>query len=192
MPIVNAFVAVAVTVIAALPSKLTPLIVRAVCNAVAVLALPVNAPVNPVDVTLVKPANVVDVAPNAVDVEPIVTELFVKLALAMLDNVLELPLIVLLVNVSAPANVANVPVVGNVTLVVAVDVNVVAKAPLVVKLPPSVIVLPLLFTPVPPYCPATAVPCQVPVPIVPTLVKLEPVTPEPRVVALSTLVPLIV
>ena len=95
----------------------------------------------------------------------------------MLDNVLELPLIVLLVNVSEPANVANVPVVGNVTLVVAVEVKVVANAPLVVKLPPSVIVLPLLFIPVPPYCPATIVPCQIPVPIVPTLVKLLAVTP---------------
>ena len=145
MPIVNAPVAVAVIVIAALPSKLTPLIARAVCKAVAVLALPVNAPVNPVDVTLVKPANVVELAPKLIAVEPIVVLLFVKLALAMLDNVLELPLIVLLVNVSVPANVANVPVVGNVTLVVAVDVNVVAKAPLVVKLPPRVIVLPLLL-----------------------------------------------
>ena len=34
-------------------------------------------------------------------------------------------------------------------------------------------------------------PCHVPVPMVPTEVKLDPVTPEPRVVALSTDVPLI-
>jgi len=57
----------------------------------------------------------------------------------------------LLVSVSVPSNVANVPVVGKVTVVVAVDVNVVANAPDVVRFPPSVIVLPLLFTPVPPY-----------------------------------------
>ena len=49
----------------------------------AVLALPVKAPVKPVDVTLVKPANVVDVAPNAVDVEPIVTVLLDSLLLAI-------------------------------------------------------------------------------------------------------------
>ena len=98
---------------------------------------------------------------------------------------------VLLVNVSVPARVANVPLVGSVTLVVDVVVKVVANAPEVVKLPPSVIVLPELFTPVPPYCPATRVPCQVPVPIVPTVVKLEVTTAEPRVVAFRTEVPAI-
>ena len=61
---------------------------------------------------------------------------------------------VLLVRVSAPAKVANVPVVGNVTEVRAVEVNVVAKAPEVVKLPPSVIVLPVFATPVPPLAPS--------------------------------------
>ena len=65
-------------------------------------------------------------------------------------------LIVLFVSVSLPSNVDNVPVVGNVTLVAAVTVNVVAKFPLVVnelavvRLPPRVIVLVPLFTPVPP------------------------------------------
>ena len=44
---------------------------------------------------------------------------------------------VLLVNVSEPAKVAKVPVVGKVTFVVAVVVNVVAKAPEVVKFPAS-------------------------------------------------------
>jgi hypothetical protein len=58
---------------------------------------------------------------------------------------------VLLVKVSEPANVAKVPVVGNVTEVVAVAVSVVANAPEVVKLPPNVIVLPVFATPVPPY-----------------------------------------
>ena len=63
---------------------------------------------------------------------------------------------VLLVKVSVPANVAIVPVVGKVILVAPVLVNVVLKLPAVVKslavkiLPPNVIVLPELFTPVPP------------------------------------------
>jgi hypothetical protein len=58
---------------------------------------------------------------------------------------------VLFVSVSVPARVARVPVVGRVTLVVAVAVIVVAKAPDVVKSPPRVIVLPVFATPVPPY-----------------------------------------
>ena len=62
----------------------------------------------------------------------------------MVDNVL-------LVKVSEPARVANVPVVGRVIEVLAVYVKVVVKAPEVVKLPPTVIVLPVLATPVPPY-----------------------------------------
>ena len=64
--------------------------------------------------------------------------------------------IVLLVNVSVPANVPMVPVVGKVILVGAVLTKVVLKLPEVVKslavkiLPPKVIVLDPLFTPVPP------------------------------------------
>ena len=57
---------------------------------------------------------------------------------------------VLLVKVSVPANVLKVPVVGKVTLVVAVVVKVVANAPEVVKFPPRVIVFDALFIPVPP------------------------------------------
>ena len=70
--------------------------------------------------------------------------------------------IVLLVKVSVPAKVAIVPVVGKVIFVAPVLVNVVLKLPAVVKslavkiLPPRVIVLPELLTPVPPYCPAIA------------------------------------
>jgi hypothetical protein len=60
---------------------------------------------------------------------------------------------VLLVRVSVPANVDNVPVVGKVMAVVAVAVRVVAKAPDVVRLPPSVIVLLVFATPVPPLAP---------------------------------------
>ena len=64
--------------------------------------------------------------------------------------------IVLLVNVSVPAKVAIVPVVGKVILVGAVLTKVVLKLPEVVKslavktLPPKVIVLDPLLTPVPP------------------------------------------
>lgn len=62
-----------------------------------------------------------------------------------------------------------VPDVGKVMFVAPVTVNVVANAPEVVRLPPSVIVLPVFATPVPPYCPATSVPCHTPVLIVPML-----------------------
>ena len=64
--------------------------------------------------------------------------------------------IVLFVKVSVPANVASVPVVGKVIFVAPVLVKVVLKLPAVVKslavkiLPPKVIVLLPLFTPVPP------------------------------------------
>ena len=63
---------------------------------------------------------------------------------------------VLFVNVSVPAKVAMVPVVGKVILVSPTLVKVVLKVPAVanvlavVILPPNVIVLPALFTPVPP------------------------------------------
>ena len=57
---------------------------------------------------------------------------------------------VLFVKVSVPPNVLKVPVVGRVTLVAAVLVNVVVIAPDVVKFPPSVIVFDPLFIPVPP------------------------------------------
>ena len=81
----------------------------------------------------------------------------------------------LLVKVSAPAKVAKVPVMGKVTFVAAVVVKVVAKAPDVVKLPPSVMVLPELLTPVPPYWPAIKVPFHVPLVIVPAVVnEVEP------------------
>ena len=62
---------------------------------------------------------------------------------------------VLFVNVSEPANVANLPVAGKVTFVLASAVNVVLKAPEVTKFPPKVIVLSRLLTPVPPFLPKT-------------------------------------
>ena len=49
-----------------------------VCNAVAVLALPVNAPVNVVAVTDVNPASVVAVAPSEMLVDRTVIELLVS------------------------------------------------------------------------------------------------------------------
>ena len=55
-----------------------------------------------------------------------------------------------------------------------------------VKLPPSVIVLLPLFIPVPPYVGSTIVPCQTPVPIVPTCCRLLLTTAPPSVVLLST------
>ena len=70
--------------------------------------------------------------------------------------------IVLFVKVSVPAKVAIVPVVGSVILVSPILVKVVLKFPTVVKslavkiLPPSVMVLLPLFTPVPPKVPAIA------------------------------------
>ena len=68
--------------------------------------------------------------------------------------------IVLFFKVSEPSKVARTPLVGKVTFVAPTLVNVVLKVPAVVNalavliLPPKVIVLPVLFTPVPPYCPA--------------------------------------
>ena len=70
--------------------------------------------------------------------------------------------IVLFVKVSAPVKVASVPVVGKVKLVGAELINVVLKPPDVIKslaveiFPPKVIVLPVLFTPVPPNSPVIA------------------------------------
>ena len=48
-----------------------------------------------------------------------------------------------------------------------------------------------VVAPVPPYAIPIAVPCHTPVAIVPTDVRLDEVTPEPRVLELKTEVPLI-
>lgn len=77
------------------------------------------------------------------------------------------PLIVLFVKASDPARVASVPVVGSVTFVAPVLVRVIEFAPLVTKLPPSVIVLLPLFTPVPPFVPAIC-------PVIPTVIEPAP------------------
>ena len=73
VPIVRALGLAAVIVIAAEPSNATPLILRGVKSFVAVSALPVSAPVNPVDVTDVRPASIVDDDPRAIAVVPTVT-----------------------------------------------------------------------------------------------------------------------
>ena len=89
---------------------------------------------------------------------------------------------VLLVNVSVPSNVANVPDTGKVTAVFAVVVNAVVKAPEVVKLPPNVIVFPVLLTPVPPFAP-TSIPPKLIAPLAaeagvkPVVLPLKVVTP---------------
>jgi len=81
-----------------------------------------------------------------------------------------------------PVNVANVPVTGKVTAVLAVVVNAVLKAPEVVKLPPKVIVLPVLATPVPQLAP-TRTPPKLTAPLVaeagvkPVVLPLKVVTP---------------
>jgi len=93
--------AAAVTVIAAEPSNATPLMLTGAANLVAVEALPVSPPTNVVEVTDVRPARVVDDAPNEMAVDPTVTDELVRLELAIFDNVLVEPEIVLLVNVWA-------------------------------------------------------------------------------------------
>ena len=68
--------------------------------------------------------------------------------------------------VSVPVKVARVPDVGKVTFVNAVLVRVVAKAPEVARLPPRVMVLPVLATPVPPLAPTPTPVTLVALPVV--------------------------
>jgi len=98
---------------------------------------------------------------------------------------------VLLVKVSIPFNVDNVPVTGRVTLVVPIVVNVRLLAPLVAKLPLNVMVLVPLLTPVPPYVGDIISAFQVPAVSVLTDVNDDPVTPLPNVDPDNTDVPLI-
>ena len=67
--------------------------------------------------------------------------------------------------VGAVTELRTVPLTGKVNDVLAVTVNVVVKAPEVVKLPPMVNVLPVLATPVPPLAP-TNIPASVIAPVV--------------------------
>ena len=77
----------------------------AVVADVAVEALPVKAPTKVVDVTEVRPANVVTVAPKATEVEPIVTLEFVSAALGILVRLAPEPLKIVALNV--PVNGLN-------------------------------------------------------------------------------------
>lgn len=73
------------------PSKVFPYILLPVCNAEAVVALPVNAPINPVDVTEFNPVTLVYVPPNDIVVEPKLIILLANCALviaALLDKLL--------------------------------------------------------------------------------------------------------
>ena len=117
VPIVKAFVVDDLIVIAEDPSNATPLMFTVDASLVAVEALPVSAPVNPVEVTDVKPARVVDEAPSAIAVVPIVVVLFVRAAFEIFDNVLVEPDMLLFVKVSVVARPINVSVdVGNVNV----------------------------------------------------------------------------
>jgi len=60
----------AIIVISALPLNAVPLIFLAVANVVAVLAFPVNAPVNAVELTELNPVTEVTVPPSVIVVEP--------------------------------------------------------------------------------------------------------------------------
>ena len=97
------------------------LIVLFVSVSVVVLATKVSVPEGTVTVpplvideivgaVSVNPPIVEAVPPNDTDVEPIVTELLVNDAFPIFDNVFDDALIVLLVNVCVPFNVATVPV----------------------------------------------------------------------------------
>ena len=81
---------------------------------------------------------------------------------------------VLLVNISVPSKVASVPDAGKVTFVGPVLLRVVLKAPVVSKFPPRVMVLPVLFLPVPPLAPETIPVILVAVPL--TFPVRSPVT----------------
>jgi hypothetical protein len=102
------------------------------------------------------------------------------------------PIDVVVGRTTVPVNVgeavcANVPDVGKVTEVLpdVTKATVCVLEPMVV-LPLTVIVFPVLATPVPPYCPAMTEPFQVPVVIVPIETRLDKV-----VTALFTSVPLV-
>ena len=147
------------------------------------VALPANAPVNDVELTEVNPARLEEVPPKAINVVPRVISLLAKLLLLIPAEPLRLAFVkfvirllpasmVLFVKVSVPASVAKVPVVGKVTIVGAVVIKVVAKAPEVTRLPPRLIVFPELSIPVPPLDPDT-IPVRE-LPAAPTVISTLP------------------
>jgi hypothetical protein len=79
----------------------------------AVVAVPVKFPTNVVDVTEVKPASVVDVAPNAVEVLPIVILELTKFELATVAAAISVPVIVastIISDVTLPDPIEDTPV----------------------------------------------------------------------------------
>ena len=151
-------------------------------------------PLRPVPIVNALDAVAVTVTdPPRLTEEPlIVIEELVRLELPILLNVLFEPLMVLLVSVSEPANVAKVPVVGSVTLVAPVCVSVKSCAPESVSEPPKVMVLPVLATPVPPLAPIST-PASVIAPVVvvpgvnPVVPALKDVTPPVSAKSLQAL-----
>jgi len=86
--------------------------VLAIAKVVAVDALPVKAPTNVVDVTDVKPAIVVLLAPNDVEVVPIVIAELTKFALATVADAMSVPVIVpstIIADVTLPDPIAATP-----------------------------------------------------------------------------------
>jgi len=90
------------------------------------------------------------------------------------------------------AVLSSVPVVGKVTPVAAVMVNVEANAPTVVRLPPSVIVLPLFATPVPPFAPLTGVESEKVLPVRPSPVPAAYVVADENCTQFSPVVPMVI
>jgi hypothetical protein len=184
--------AAAVTVIAADPSKLTPLIARAVWSVVAVVALPVNAAVIVPAEKFPLPSRAT-IADNVFALVAVVAELE---TLPAVDNVARyVSAIAVKPDPIAPA--VNVPTLVNdddtTVALSAVPVSVPAAA-VTVPDAPRLIDVPFTVTALlasaefgiavkpDPIAPAVSVP---------TLVRLDPVTPDPNVVAFNTDVPLI-
>ena len=164
------------SVVVAVGNVIVPVFeIEEIIGVVNVLLVKVSVVARPTKVSVVVGSVTVDTPPlvKILAIIGVVSVLFVKVSVLALDIKLYVP----------PA--------GSVATVFSVTVKVVVNAPDVVKLPPRVIVLPVFATPVPPYCPAIAVPCHVPLPITPTVVREEVVTPLPRVLPLRTDVPLI-
>jgi hypothetical protein len=164
------------------PSKLTPLIARAVASFVAVLALPVKAPVKFVAVTVLSPANEDVVAPKAMFVEPIVKALFANLLFAIAVP-LQIPLVIVPTEVKLELTTL---------LAKVVPVKVFASAAIVISPEPSKLT-PLIARAVASFVAVLALPVKAPVNPV-EVIELKPVTEvtvppkvsvvEPKVVVL--------
>lgn len=187
---VNVFEAAA-TVISALPSNETPLIFFVAANLVAVLALPVNAPVKLVADKDVKPVTLVTVPPKVIVVDPNVVVLVAnwptvipaeELKLDVVNPVAEI--VPELIEIPDPAvNPSWIPkpvifalVIFNFEKSIAAPeaTSVFAIVDLVANDPkPRFVLASVAFVaPVPPFAIATSVPLHTPLAIVPTVAKL--------------------